>query len=46
MGEDTQVLVRFVTKLPAELRVPQAEVVRFGREGGRARDGPRGGASA
>lgn len=28
MGEDTQVLVRFVTKLPAELRVPPAEVVR------------------
>ena len=26
---DTQILVKFVTKLPAELRVPQTEVVRM-----------------
>lgn len=27
--DDAQVLVRFVTKLPQELRVPQTEVVRL-----------------
>lgn len=28
MADDIQILVRFITKLPAELRVPQTEVVR------------------